>query len=205
MWRSARQRLYSRKVSIGVRRDLSVASTVRPAKIPLFVRQLRPDDDLSLIDALPGLAHRNTDDRAAQRWFLNAGLPAPWVAIDERDGRVCFMTWVLAARDNARIRDLWGELFPELQPDEVLIEGIYSAESHRGLGVMPAATDQILERAVADMGVRYAIGIIDEENGASLKGAANTRFDPFVTREERWFLLRRRVRFLPLDEQVETI
>src|SRR5690349_18876091 len=59
-----RRRLYSRVISIGVRRDLDVyvagdpahdLAAVPPAKIPLEVRLLRPDDDLSFIADDPGI------------------------------------------------------------------------------------------------------------------------------------------------------
>ena len=39
-----------------------------------------------------------------------------------------------------------GRMLPELQPDEALIEGIYTAESHRGLGIMPEAGTRIVEQ-----------------------------------------------------------
>src|SRR4029078_10162625 len=108
LWLLARQRLYSRVVSIGVRRDLSVhvegvigraLAVVPSAKIPLVVRQLRPDDDLSFIDDVPGLDPRSAQMRADQRWLMSGDLPPPWVAVDP-DGAVCFMTFLLTARDN---------------------------------------------------------------------------------------------------------
>jgi GNAT superfamily N-acetyltransferase len=199
--RTALQRLYSRRVAIGIRRDMSVPFAVPPAKIPLVVRQLRPDDDLSFIAAVPGLAPRAAQERAAQRWFLSAGLPTCWVAVDP-DGTVCFMTWLLTARDNALVRARWGGLFPELQPDEALFEGVYTAESHRGKGIMPDAGTRVVERA-RDFGVRYVMGFILEVNAGSLKAGEKAGWVPFVKREESWFLFRQRIRFLPLSERDE--
>ena len=199
--RTARQRLHSRRVLIGIRRDLSVPFAVPPAKVPLVVRQLRPDDDLSFIAAVPGLAPRAAQARAAQRWFLSSDLPTCWVAVDP-DGTVCFMTWLLTARDNPRIRALWGGLFPELQPDEALFDGVYTAESHRGLGIMPDAGTRVVEQA-RDFGVRYVMGFIGEENVASRKAGEKAGWVPFAKREESWFLFRRRIRSLPLSERDE--
>jgi RimJ/RimL family protein N-acetyltransferase len=203
--RTARERLYSRRVAIGVRRDLSVHvagdpahdhAAVPPAKIPLVVRQLRPDDDLSFIAAVPGLAPQAAEQRAGQRWLLSADLPACWVAVDP-DGKVCFMAWLLTARDNAAIRAVGGKHLPELQPDEGMFEGVYTRESDRGLGIMKDACNQILERA-RDFGVRYGMGIILEGNVASLAVAEYGGFAPFNRREESWFLFRQRIRHLPL-------
>ena len=112
------------------------------------------------------------------------------------------MTWLLTSRDNALVRARWGELLPELQPDEALFEGPYTAESDRGLGIMKDACRRILEVA-RDSGVRYVMGFIAEQNVPSLKVAEFGGFAPFVKREERWFLFRRRIRFLPLSERDE--
>ena len=90
LWRTARQRLYSRRVAIGVRRQLSVPYDVPPAKIPLAVRPLRPDDDLSFIAEAPGLSLREAQRRADQRWFLSAGLPNCWVAVAPDGQRFLF-------------------------------------------------------------------------------------------------------------------
>jgi hypothetical protein len=210
LWLTARRRLYSRIVSIGVRRDLDqyVAGdpardleAVPPAKIPLVVRRLQPDDDLSFIADEPGLDPREAQMRADQRWLMTGDLPTPWVAIGP-DGAVCFMTFLLTARDNAVIRARWGELLPELQPGEAAIEGPYMAASGRGKGVMKDACRQILQ-AVRDDGVRYPLGFIGEQNVPSLKVAAFGGFDPYLKREESWFLFRRRIRFLPLDDSTK--
>ncbi len=207
LWLTARKRLYSRVVSIGVRRDLSVhvegqigrdLAVVPPAKIPLVVRQLRPEDDLSFIDDVPGLDPRSAQMRADQRWLMSGDLPAPWVAVDP-DGAVCFMTFLLTARDNAVIQARWGGLLPQLQPDEVLIEGPFAGESARGLGIMKEVAGRLLQVAVAS-GARYVMGFIGERNVATLKVVELGGLAPFLKREESWFLFRRRIRFLPIAD-----
>ena len=55
----------------------------------------------------------------------------------------------------------------------------------------------------ADSGARYVMGFIGEQNVPSLKVAEFGGFAPFVKREERWFLYRLRIRFLPLSERDE--
>lgn len=206
LWLMARKRLYSRVVSIGVRRDLSVhvpgvigrdLAVVPPAKIALEVRQLRPDDDLSFIDDVPGLDPRSAQIRMDQRWLMSGDLPTPWVAVDP-DGAVRFMTFMLTARDNEAIRARWGDLLPQLQPDEILIEGPFAEESARGLGIMKEVAGRLLQIA-HDSGARYAMGFIGEQNVATLKVVELGGLAPFVKREERWFLFRRRIRFLPLE------
>ena len=208
LWLTLRKRLYSRGVSIGVRRDLHeyVAgdpardlAAVPPAKIPIVVRKLQPDDDLSFIADVPGLDPRLAQMRADQRWLLSGDLSTPWVALDS-DGAVCFMTFLLTARDNAAIRARWGDLLPELKPDEAVFEGPYAGENARGLGMMKDVLRQVLLSAQDD-GVRYVLGFIGETNVPSLKVAEFGGFDPYLKREESWFLFRRRIRFLPLEKR----
>ena len=210
MWFTLRKRLYSRGISIGVRRDLQKyiagdpardLAAVPPAKIPIVVRKLQPDDDLSFIQDDPGLDPRNRQIRADQRWLMTGDLPTPWVALDSY-GAVCFMTFLLTARDNAAIRARWGDLLPELQPDEALFEGPYAGENIRGLGMMKDVLRQVLLSAQDD-GVRYVSGFIGDANVPSLKVAEFGGFDPYLKREDRWVLFRRRIRFLPFENAAE--
>lgn len=202
-----RRRFRSRIVSIGVRRDLDVVvpgdpahdlDAVPPAKIPLEVRLLRPDDDLSFIADDPSIDPRERQMRIDQRWLLSGGLPTPWVAVGP-DGAVCFMTYLLMSRDNAAIRAKWGDLLPEIKPDEGLVEGPFMAASGRGKGVMKDACRQVIASVQRDYGVRYVMGFIGEANTASLKVAEYGGFEPFMLREESWSLFRRRIRFLPYE------
>lgn len=198
LWRTIRERLYSRREAVGMRRDLTAPFATPPTEVPLAVRQLRSDDDLSFITAVPGLTPHAAQERADQRWLFSTGLPACWVAVDP-DGKVCFMTSIMGARDNTLIRDRWGGLFPVLQPDEVLLEGVYTAPDLRGLGVMPHVVARIVEEAAHGYGATVAIGFIDGGNIGSLKGAERAGFSPYQKRRESWLLFRRRIRFLPVD------
>jgi hypothetical protein len=67
---------------------------------------------------------------------------------------------------------------------------------------MKAACGQAL-LAARDSGVRYVMGFIAEVNIPALAVAEFGGFYPFIKREERWFLYRLRIRFLPLSERDE--
>ncbi|MGE2836533.1 hypothetical protein [Mycobacterium sp. SMC-4] len=198
LYQNVRKRLRSRHESVCLRRDLTIPFTPPPAKIPLVVRQLEPDDDLSFIADEPGLPIAVAQARADQRWMLESDLPTPWVAIDP-DGAVCFMAYVFTAQDNPRIKALWGDWLPELKPDELMLEGLFTSANHRGLGIMPDAGTQMVERMV-DNGVRYGIGFILTRNTSSLRAGEKGGWIPYLKREERWFLFRRRVTFTPISD-----
>lgn len=195
--RSARKRFNSTTVSIGIRDDLSVPFAAPPAKIPLVVRKLQPGDDLSLVDDVPGLTPEKARHRADQRWLLNSDLPPPWVAVDP-DGAVCFIAYMFTSEDNDRMQALWGPLAPKIHPDEVLIEGIFTSDAHRGLGVFMDAGTKMLDQARA-LGKRYAIGVAGEMNLGTFKVAERAGWKRQFKRVERWFLFRQRVTFEPLE------
>ena len=196
LWHALRVRVYSRRVALGLRRDLRMPFSVPAARIPLVVRPLRPHDDLSFLAAVPGLDQPAAWGRLNQRRLLAANLPTCWIAT-EPDGTVCYMQWLLGAQDNARVQAQWGGLFPVLQQNEALLEGAYTAETHRGQGVMAHSMAKIAA-AAQDLGAQYVITFVDHTNVPSLKGCEKAGFAPYVKRTERWLLFRRRVRFAPV-------
>lgn len=196
--KTARSRLHSRRLSVGVRRDTHVPFTPPKSKIPLVIRHVQPDDDLSFIADVPGLSTEAAQHRADQRWLLSCGLPTCWVGVDS-EGIVRYMAWLLMPADNELIRSRWGDWLPQLKPDEALIEGVYTSEEHRGLGIMTDVSHAMAEQA-RELGVRYVMGFIGEGNAASLRVAEKANFLPYLVREDTWFLFRRRIRFLPYTE-----
>lgn len=197
LWQALRLRIYSRRIGIGLLRDLHGPTfTTFRAKVPTSIRLLEPDDDLSLLEDLPDLDPQLARFRMDQRWLMKGDLPTPWVAIDP-EGKVGFMTFLLTSKDNAAMQARWGDMLPELQPDEAMIEGIYTAEKYRGLGMMVDAGTRIVEEARGN--AKWGMGFVWERNPAVLKAGMKGGWFPFAKREERWLLFRRRIRFLPLE------
>lgn len=194
--RPLRARLHSQSLSYGLRRDLDVPFPVPPAKIDVDVRPLAPQDDLSFLDPEPGLPSEVTWARLSQRRLVEARLPTCWVAI-AADGKPAYMQWLIASRDNPRIRAQWGNLFPVLGPHEALLEGAYTPESYRGQGIMPHAMARIAEEA-RRLGARYVITFVADHNIASLKGCKKAGFFPYVERRLSWQFFRRHVGYTPL-------
>jgi hypothetical protein len=187
-------RLHSASTSLGLRRDLTVPFTGPSAKIPFVVRPLAPSDDLSALDpGQPGISSEEMFWRLAQQRLLHSGLQTCYVAIGP-DGKPCFMQWVVLSSDNGRLRSTFGNLYPTLATDEALLEGAFTPDTSRGLGVMSAAMAQIAERA-AEGGARWVITFVDQNNAASVKGCLRAGFTPYVKRFERFRLFRRRVTF----------
>jgi len=193
LW-AIRYRFSSESSSLGLRRDLTMPFSGPAAKIPFVVRPLSPSDDLAALDpGQPGISSEEMFWRLAQQRLLHSGLQTCYVAIGP-DGKPCFMQWAILSSDNDRLRGTFGNLYPTLAPDEALLEGAFTPESSRGLGVMSAAMAQIAERA-AEGGARWVITFVDENNVASLKGCLRAGFSPYVKRHEKFRLFRRQVAF----------
>jgi hypothetical protein len=197
LW-ALRYRLGSESTSLGLRRDLTIPFTGPAAKIPFVVRPLSPADDLATLDPRqPGISSEEMFWRLTQQRLLRSGLRTCYVAIGP-DGKPCFMQWVIFPSDNARLRSIFGNLYPILAPDEALLEGAFTPETSRGLGIMSAAMAQIAERA-AEGGARWVITFVDEHNVASVKGCLRAGFEPYTKRLERFRLFRRQVAFSSLQ------
>jgi len=201
MWSAVTYRLYSNSVSVGLRRDLRTACSAPPpaAKRPFQVRPLTPDDHLAWLDVRePGLSDEQVYARLGQARLLRSGIDTCHVAV-EPDGKACYMQWLILSNENERVRAFFGNLYPRLAPDEALLEGAYTPEAYRGQGIMAAAMAQIAERAGL-YGARWVVTFVDETNVASLKGCARAGFVPYLRRDERFRLFRRRVSFTPVSQ-----
>ncbi len=195
-WWALTYRMYSDSTSLGLRRDLTTPFSGPTARIPIAVRPLDPGDDLSALEPMAGLSAEERFGRLTQLRLLRSGLRICYVAIAP-EGKPCFMQWVIPPSENARLRAIFGNLYPTLGPDEALLEGAYTPETYRGKGIMGAAMAQISERA-AGFGARWVITFVDEENEASVKGCIRAGFAPYLRRRERFRLFHRQVTFEPI-------
>ncbi len=192
-WWAVAYRVYSDSTSLGMRRDLSLPFLGPNAKIPITVRPLAATDDLSALEPVPGLTADERLWRLAQLRLLRSGIGVCYVAIAP-GGRLCYMQWIMPSSENARLRAFFGNLYPKLGPDEALLEGAYTPDAYRGQGIMGAAMAQVAERA-ADVGARWVITFVDEQNQGSVKGCVRAGFSPYLRRRERFRLFYRDVSF----------
>ena len=159
----------------GLRRDLAQPFPAPSAKVPITVRPLT-EADLSTLLAIDDTTSPEDRFEIACRQALAAKrIEGAYVAVDERNGRPCYVQWLFGTADNDFVRRLRG--FPQLAADEALLEGAYTPASHRGLGIMPAAMGLIAEKAAA-FGARYVITFVDQNNIPSLKGCQRCGFSP---------------------------
>lgn len=189
--------VHTKSNRLGLRRDLCQPLDMPKAKIPISVRPLR-FEDLAVVLPESGVDDAEKPEIAGRYALLTRAGMCAYVAIDERTDTPCYIQWLLGPSRNDVIRKL--ECFPVLGDDEALLEGAYTPPRHRGLGVMSVAMAMIAERA-ADIGARYVLTFVAEDNIASLKGCQRAGFQPHLLHSyAQWgFGVHRRNTFTTLD------
>ena len=187
------RKLDSVVVDFGLCRDLGRPFQAMPAGIPVDIRPLRPDDDLSFLNPV------NVTDAEAyiafqRRDLLN--LHTCYVAIAP-DGNICYMQCLIGATENDTLCTQFNNVFPTLAADEALMEGAYTVPAYRGKGIMSYAMAQIAEKAV-DFGAWRVITFVATDNTASLKGCERAGFFPYTKRTCSWRWFNRKVSFEPI-------
>jgi GNAT superfamily N-acetyltransferase len=197
LWRAGKEHLHSESKAYGLRRDLTVPFPAPDATIPIAVRPICESDVATLLEAgrdeLSGEAQR---ERAIRLRMIDAKLATCYVAVTEND-EPCYMQWLIGANDNDRIREIFGDRFPPLAKDEMLLEGAFTLEQWRGKKIMAAAMARIAERAT-DHDVRWVITFVGMDNVPSMKGCHRAGFEPYVERTGVWRLFRHRSAFGPI-------
>jgi hypothetical protein len=192
--------LYTRHLSIGLRRDLAVAKEPPATRIPVSLRPFRDEDMAALFpeggDASVAAARADVEWRrnAVAQGILQSRC---FVLVDERSGQPCHIQWLTEPGYGDAIRRA-GAL-PVLAADEALLENAYTPDAYRGLGIMATAMNLLAGEAAA-MGKRYLLVYIDADNHASLKGAERSGLIRWSVRTSRQlgFGLIRTARFDPI-------
>lgn len=178
--RRLEQGIYSGSRRYGLRRDLTVPLETPKAKIPIEIRPLQLED----LEILLPIACAEHAEIAARRRLVALLPTGCHVAVDLRTNTPCYMQWLVGHKDNPRIRKVGG--FPDMKPDEALLEGAYTPPAHRGLRIMSEAMALIAEKA-HDLGARYVLTFVAEDNIASLKGCQRSGFNPHLMHSYRQF------------------
>ena len=195
--RVVRRWLYSERVAVGLRRDLSTPMSARKPTLSLTVRPLRPEDVPSLVDVPKSNGtHADALVRINARHLLDSDLATCYVA-ETADGDVCYMQYLVLPDQNEKLARVFGNLFPPLEPDEALLEFAFTLEPYRARGVMPYAMVQLADEA-RDEGARWLVTYVDRQEKLLVRFYERMGFEPFRLRRERYRFLRRRVAFTPM-------
>lgn len=194
-----RKRIYSKSISVGLRRLMEIDFQKPDARIDILVRPLE-EGDFDFLTESGELERVSPREVELHRAMIDSGIPQCYVAVNRND-EPCYMQWLISSESNDLIEELFGNSFPQLKEDEGLLEGAYMHRAFRGLHIMPAAMSRITEKAL-EKNIRAVMTFVDIENIPSLKGCKRSGFSPYLVKKDRWFLFHRSITFQPLTEKV---
>jgi hypothetical protein len=197
IYESVRRWVYSDAHALGLRIDLTRPSRPPPARLNLKVRPIEERDFPVFTNVdVPGLSREEVSLRTSAAALLRSDLQTCYVAVTE-DDTPCYLQYLIGPSENEKVRKLFGDLFPPLQEDEVLLEFMFTAEAFRGSGVGPQAMT-LLKAEASKQGALWVLGFVSTSNVPALKAANWVGFEPYLIRKETYRLFRRRVTFTRL-------
>jgi len=182
------KRILSTNKAFGLKRDLNITFQNPEAQMIINVRPFVAKDNEHFVMDLQNDG------------LVDFDIPNCYVATTTED-IPCFRQWLIGPKQKKSIKEFWGEAFPVLQDDELLLEGGFTVPSYRRMGIMPSAIAKIVDRR-PNLNMRWVITFVGIENIASLKGIARSGFEPYVLRTEKWFLFKRSVTFHEIPEHL---
>ncbi|WP_274475680.1 GNAT family N-acetyltransferase [Mangrovimonas aestuarii] len=185
------KRLYSNTQSFGLKRDLEIPFEAPKANIQLKIRPANNSD-------MEAFRKFHTEDR-----LLSTDIPQCYVATTSSN-EVCYRQWLMGSKQNDKIRYCFGKTFPKLKPDEALLEGAFTLPNYRGKKIMPEAMARIAEKG-NELGVKYIVTFVNINNIPSLKGCKRSGFNPYVVRNERFFLFFKSTSFSTIPKRLKAL
>jgi len=122
----------------------------------------------------------------------------------EQDGLPVYAQWLVRAADQDRMHSHAPGRYPRLETDEAMLEGAYTFQDFRRMGVMADGMAQLLQIA-AEEGARAVITYVAADNVASLRGCAAVGFVADHTRESIRRVGLRRSPEQPLDVRTKQL
>lgn len=187
VFKAMRVRIHSNKSSIGFLKDLNIPFEYPQSKIVLSIRLFDEVD----INAL--------QENYRHIGLIRAEIPKCYTAVTQ-DDVPCFRMWIMKSEQNEQIKDYFRGLFPKLEKDEAIVEGVFTNPDFRGLKIMPYVLGLISEKEKKE-GINKLIAFVDVRNITSLKGFKQSGFNPYILRRSKWRFFKRTVSFesVPAD------
>jgi hypothetical protein len=148
---------------------------VERAKIPIEMQPLEARAFKGFSDELKRCDGSNYLKVLLRTWYCRAGLGTLYVAF-QGDAPV-YAQWLSAPDEQRRIPWFLPGRFPALHRGEVLLEGAYTFNEYRRLGLMRDGMAQLLEVA-RGRGASAVITYVAVDNIPSLRGCADVGFVP---------------------------
>ena len=186
IWKAFLRRIHSEETAFGFKRDLNIELSKPSVLIDITTRVFKESDDVFFID--------NANDG------LIAQFKTCYVATTKED-HPCSRLWLIDAFQNKKLKKVWGDNFPQLNKDEVLLENVFTIPKFRGMGIMPSFMDQIAKKS-KNQGANYAITFGAVNNTNTSRSFKYAGFNPYILRKVKWLLFRKTITFEEIPNDV---
>lgn len=189
VFKAIMDKIYSENLAFGFKYNLLENSSKPRVLIKTIIREFKNGD----------MHHFKMDKENNE---LIKQLPTCYVAVTKK-GDPCFRIWYIDHKQNKKIKEFWGDTFPQLKKDEVLLESAFTVSKYRGMGLHPAIMIDILEKR-KKKGIKYAFAFASIKNVNSIRSFYYASFHPYTLRREKWFLFKKSIIFeeIPNDLKV---
>ncbi|MDD5531728.1 MAG: hypothetical protein PHC52_02930, partial [Syntrophales bacterium] len=192
-----RRRFHSEDTYIGLRRDLAAPCQTGPARISVWIRPARPHDIAQIHVRNRGMTADALKDHLRRHYLVQTGIPTCYVALTN-NGIPCYLQWLIGPDENGKVQKYFKGGFPPLGPDEMLLEGAFTAPAYRGLGITAYSMAKVAEKA-QEFGARRVITYINHGDLSTLNSCKEAGFIPFTIRTAKWRRFTRTLNFIPLS------
>ncbi|MFY0714742.1 hypothetical protein J1D01_13780 [Seonamhaeicola sp. NFXS20] len=186
-----KRRAYSNIYFFLLKQDLSTTDldNVPKARIDISLRPFR-DSDLKYFE----------DDELGNK-LLEANIPTCYVAVT-KDDIPCYRAWFFEPSQNDKTQAFFGYNFPKLKKDEFMVEMVHTRKEFRGRYIYVAANYLFLKMA-KDLGYRWAVGCVDINNKAPLKGLNRSGCHPYKLQVTKWRFFTRKTIYVDIPEKIK--
>ena len=170
-----RRRAWSDTRAFGLACECAGAPPARRAKVAVVMQPM--DGAVGMrhftaeLDRVSGAEYQEVHGRVG---MCANGVRTLYVSLDPA-GDAIYAQWLIAPGDEVPLQATTPNQFPNLAPQDWLVEGAYTFVDFRRLGAMGDGMHQLL-MAARDAGARRVITYVSEGHLASLRGCANAGF-----------------------------
>ena len=190
-----RDRAWSESASFGLVRDLHNVPGPFPTEIEVVMRPCPSRTFAGFTEELTRVGGDDYFEVDQRVRFCQAGVEGLHVATDP-EGRPIYAQWLIDSGNQSTLHAATHGQFPNLGPDEALVEGAYTFVDFRRMRAFVEGWRQLLAKA-AESGATRCYTYISFGNVPSLRGAARIGFDLDHVRVTTFRAGRRRIVMRP--------
>ena len=168
----------------------------------LNIQQLAGEE---LVTIMSGAAKRAVEERLyfeRRKRLVKFEIGRCYVSFDET-GLPCHFQWIFDHEDNEKLAKHFNGEYPNIAPEENMLEHTLTLPSHRGKGIHDMALSSIIAMEERNHGIKQYSIFINPQNAPAMRAARKMGFVPIMIRKERWFFFTHRFDFKKYENEMD--